>query len=274
MCYPKEEGGIGLRSLNAVSNALFAKLWWNFRTSTSSMWGEYMWNKYCKKLHPIMAKGCGASHVWRKMQAIKEEIKHNIWWPIKAGNSSVWFDNWTRQGALYYIEGEDAREEELEVRDFTRGGEWDRQKLRDKLYEEMTVHIVENIVPPADLQTRDKVKCNTDGACRGNPGMSALSFCSINLKEVTIETDSPTLKMMIEREWKVPGDLIEMIEGIRVQMQLVQANIKHIYREGHTVADSLANEVVDTQDTKEYQSFYELPAVAGGSRISRLWVLP
>ncbi|WMV42196.1 hypothetical protein MTR67_035581 [Solanum verrucosum] len=84
---------------------------------------------------------------------------------------------------------------------------------------------------------RDRVKCNTDGACRGNSGMSALVFCvrdefgdliyvaargigiatnteakymaikkalgfwqSINLKEVTIETDSLTLKMMIERE--------------------------------------------------------------------------
>jgi len=43
-------------------------------------------------------------------------------------------------------------------------------------------------------------------------------------------------------------------------MQLIQANIYHIYREGNTVADSLANEVVDTQHTKEYHSFYELPA--------------
>ncbi|KAH0657705.1 hypothetical protein KY289_026453 [Solanum tuberosum] len=94
------------------------------------------------------------------------------------------------------------------------------------------------------FSARDRVKCNTDGACRGNPGMSALAFCvrdefgdliyaaargigiatnteaksmaikealgfcqSINLKEVTIETDSLTLKMMIEREWKVSWDL-------------------------------------------------------------------
>lgn len=30
MCYPKEGGGIGFKSLHAVSKALCAKLWWNF----------------------------------------------------------------------------------------------------------------------------------------------------------------------------------------------------------------------------------------------------
>ncbi|KAH0712316.1 hypothetical protein KY289_008275 [Solanum tuberosum] len=78
ICYPKEESEIGLRSLQVMSNALFAKLWWKFRTSTSSMWGEFMWNKYCKKLHPILARGCGASHVRRKMQTKeKEQLKRN-----------------------------------------------------------------------------------------------------------------------------------------------------------------------------------------------------
>ncbi|XP_019232505.1 PREDICTED: uncharacterized protein LOC109213200 [Nicotiana attenuata] len=33
LCLPKEEGGIGFRSLFDVSKALFAKLWWRFRTS-------------------------------------------------------------------------------------------------------------------------------------------------------------------------------------------------------------------------------------------------
>uniref|UniRef100_M1BH23 Non-LTR retroelement reverse transcriptase n=1 Tax=Solanum tuberosum TaxID=4113 RepID=M1BH23_SOLTU len=56
--------------------------------------------------------------VWMKMINIREEVEHEIWWQIKGGNSSFWFDNWTRQGALYYTEGERAHEEELEVNDF------------------------------------------------------------------------------------------------------------------------------------------------------------
>uniref|UniRef100_M0ZQV0 RNase H family protein n=1 Tax=Solanum tuberosum TaxID=4113 RepID=M0ZQV0_SOLTU len=125
-----------------MAKALFAKLWWNFRTSTSSLWSEFMWNKYCKKFHPIMAKGYGVSHVWRKMMTVKDEVEHNIWWQVKAGNSSFWFDNWTQQGALYYVDGENAIEKELKVQELIRGGEWDIQGLRSKLSEEMTTHVV------------------------------------------------------------------------------------------------------------------------------------
>ncbi|KAK6792592.1 hypothetical protein RDI58_011673 [Solanum bulbocastanum] len=55
-------------------------------------------------MHPTVARGQGASHVWRKMITIREEVEHNIWWQIKAGNSSFWFNNWTKQGALSYAE--------------------------------------------------------------------------------------------------------------------------------------------------------------------------
>uniref|UniRef100_A0A0V0IVJ9 Putative ovule protein n=1 Tax=Solanum chacoense TaxID=4108 RepID=A0A0V0IVJ9_SOLCH len=89
LCYPKLEGGIGMRSLNDVSKALYSKLWWNFRTSTS-LWSTYMWNKYCKKQHPMLAMSKGDSYVWKKMvEIIGEEVEHNIWWQIKSGEVSL-----------------------------------------------------------------------------------------------------------------------------------------------------------------------------------------
>lgn len=63
LCLPREEGGIGFRSLHHVADTLFAKLWWNFRTSISSLWSAFMWNKYCKKWPPVVAQGSGTSHV-------------------------------------------------------------------------------------------------------------------------------------------------------------------------------------------------------------------
>nr|XP_016511576.1 PREDICTED: uncharacterized protein LOC107828724 [Nicotiana tabacum] len=63
---PKEEGALGFRSLNDVSRALFAKLWWRFRT-TKSLWSNFMWNKYCKKEPPTVVHFRGGSHVWRQM---------------------------------------------------------------------------------------------------------------------------------------------------------------------------------------------------------------
>uniref|UniRef100_A0A0V0GP60 Putative ovule protein n=1 Tax=Solanum chacoense TaxID=4108 RepID=A0A0V0GP60_SOLCH len=49
-----------------------------------------MGNKYCKKLHPTVVTNSGASHVWRKMIDIREEVEHDIWWQVKAGNSIFW----------------------------------------------------------------------------------------------------------------------------------------------------------------------------------------
>lgn len=58
-----------------------------------------------RKHYPVLAKGWGISQVWRKMTEVREEVEQEIWWQLKGGTSSFWFDNWTKQGALYYIEG-------------------------------------------------------------------------------------------------------------------------------------------------------------------------
>jgi len=107
-----------------------------------------MWNKYCKKLHPVMVHSRGGSHIWRKMVNIREEVEHDIWWQIKAGNSSFWFDNWTKQGALYFTEGDQAQEEEVEVKDFVINGGWNELKLKAVVSDEMVQHIIMNIRPP------------------------------------------------------------------------------------------------------------------------------
>ncbi|XP_060200436.1 uncharacterized protein LOC132628686 [Lycium barbarum] len=54
LCHPQEEGGMGFRSLQDISKALFAKLWWNMRTK-QSLWRTFMSNKYLKKFHVVIA---------------------------------------------------------------------------------------------------------------------------------------------------------------------------------------------------------------------------
>ncbi|KAK6781882.1 hypothetical protein RDI58_019678 [Solanum bulbocastanum] len=63
------------------------------------------------------------------MITIRDEVEHDIWWQVKAENSSFWFHNWIRQGAVYFLEEGTVRDEELEVKDFIINGEWDVQKL-------------------------------------------------------------------------------------------------------------------------------------------------
>lgn len=96
-----------------MANALFTKLWWNFRTFIGSLLGNFIWNKYYKKLYQVIAKGNGASHIWRRKVRIREVVEHNIWWQIKIGRSSFWFDNWTKLGTLYFIEENNPSEKEI-----------------------------------------------------------------------------------------------------------------------------------------------------------------
>lgn len=78
----------------------------------------YIGNKYYKKMHHTFVISRGASQIWKGMLKIKEEIEPYIWWQLKGGNSSFWFDNWNRCGALYYLEKELAQEEKVDVRQF------------------------------------------------------------------------------------------------------------------------------------------------------------
>jgi len=59
----------------------------------------------------------------------------------------------------------------------------------------------------------------------------------------------------------VSWDLVERIEEIRKAIQSINASIKDNFREGNFVADSLVNEVVESQETKYYQFFQELPSI-------------
>ena len=52
--------GIGFRQIHDINKAFFAKIWWNFRVSINSLWADYMWNKYRKKMHPLIIYSSGA----------------------------------------------------------------------------------------------------------------------------------------------------------------------------------------------------------------------
>ncbi|XP_075095079.1 uncharacterized protein LOC142173397 [Nicotiana tabacum] len=119
-CLPKEEGGLGFRSLHDVSRALFAKLWWRFRT-TKSLWSNFMWNKYCKKELPTVE--------------------------LKSGTTNIWHENWTGFGALYHVLLEDfpINEDLQEVAKLQQGEAWDDQLLDQTFNEEIAEHIRLNV---------------------------------------------------------------------------------------------------------------------------------
>lgn len=51
-----------------------------------------------------------------------------------------------KQGALYFTEGKDVEEEEIELKEFIENDNWKLEKLKELISKEIT-HIVENIKP-------------------------------------------------------------------------------------------------------------------------------
>lgn len=140
-----------------------------------------------------------------------------------------------------------------------------------------------------------QVKCNIDGASKGNSGLSSYGFCitddkgdliyarakglgvSTNTEEESlaikqaleycyeeniidfiIEINSLSLKKMILNQWKIPWELAKTMEEIRDYIQKLNIIIIHAFKEGNTVVDSLANEVIESQGMKEFYKFQQL----------------
>ncbi|KAG5605531.1 hypothetical protein H5410_027023 [Solanum commersonii] len=124
---PKNEGGLGFRLLTS-SQKHWLKNYDGLLERISS-WSSFMWNKYCKKHHLLMAKGTWASHACRKIFEIWKEVEHEIWWQLKARE----------------MKDRIMGEEEIEVKQLTVNGEWDIQSIRGLISKKMTEYIVKNI---------------------------------------------------------------------------------------------------------------------------------
>ncbi|XP_060212008.1 uncharacterized protein LOC132639585 [Lycium barbarum] len=146
LCKPKEEGGVGFRSLFDVSKALCAKLWWKFRT-TNTLWANYMWIKYCKRHSPQTVQWKGGSQVWKAMIEARDNIEQEIWWEPRSGTANVWFEDWTKLGALYHIIPEDFVIDEgvQDVKELMMQGGWNLGKLQQLFPMDIVDHILEEL---------------------------------------------------------------------------------------------------------------------------------
>lgn len=143
------------------------------------------------------------------------------------------------------------------------------------------------------------IKCNTDGACRGNPGLSSYGFCIRNsagdliyaeadslgistnmdaeitaiwkalrycqqhcFQQVILEADSLVLKNILNGIWKIPWELIEKMENIMSITQSIDIIIEHIFREGNQLADCIANKAIQQMNMQQYRDFKQLPSMA------------
>nr|XP_009757964.1 PREDICTED: uncharacterized protein LOC104210705 [Nicotiana sylvestris] len=127
-----------------------------------------------------------------------------------------------------------------------------------------------------EFPSRGWINVNTDGACdliyaegreisEGTNNESeavaiveALKMCkNLNYFQIWLQRDSMLLKNIIEESWKPPWYITEHVEEIlRLKEQSI-IKVTHIFREGNTLADHLANYALDEGNT-ECHGFWDM----------------
>lgn len=139
------------------------------------------------------------------------------------------------------------------------------------------------------------IKCNTNGACRGNPGPNtygfflrdsredliyaesqqielntnleaetealwrALQHClNHNFAYIKLETDSMSVKNMIKEKWSVPWETMTKMEEIREFTKQLNVHLTHIFREANQLADCMANIAFNHDDIVQVHNFNQL----------------
>ncbi|XP_070044572.1 uncharacterized protein [Nicotiana tomentosiformis] len=141
LCYSKEEGGIGIKRMEAISDSFAYQRWWKFRTE-DSLWASLLRAKYCSRVHPVAkASSSKQSHSWGKLMQIKRKAEQNLTWKIQMGNNNLRWDNWTGKGALAELIPCQAKFAKDKVEDYIQGGTWNVMKLAKII----PVHIISQI---------------------------------------------------------------------------------------------------------------------------------
>nr|XP_016473883.1 PREDICTED: uncharacterized protein LOC107795721 [Nicotiana tabacum] len=142
----QDEGGIGIKSLEDISNTLTIKRWWRFKTKPS-LWADFLRAKYCPRSHPVKKKWIsGNSQAWKNLLLARDKAEGNITWLINSGDCNFWWDNWTMTDPLAYSNANIVTNigNNTNICEFISYGGWDMNKLRNILTNQM-VEVISNI---------------------------------------------------------------------------------------------------------------------------------
>ncbi|GJV67976.1 hypothetical protein Tco_1483485 [Tanacetum coccineum] len=119
ICLPKQEGGVGIRSLEIFNITLMITYIWNLVTNRESLWVRWVHTYKLKGRTiwdiPVKAE---MSWGWRKLLQIRELVKPFFWKKLGNGMStSLWFDRRNSQCPLtQYITPRDINREGFNMR--------------------------------------------------------------------------------------------------------------------------------------------------------------
>lgn len=143
------------------------------------------------------------------------------------------------------------------------------------------------------------VKFNTDGVSKGNSSLSSYAFCvrdgtgnliyveaiaigvatnvvveattilkalqyekQVRFSKIILESDSLSVIKFIKGEWRVPWELMKIIEEITTVVQEMEVHFSHTYKEGNQLANEFANSVINQTHKMQCMEFKKMPSTA------------
>lgn len=109
VCMPKNEGGLGLKSLNEVNKVSCYKLIWRIVSSTKSLWVNWIQKELLRSASfwSVKERTNNGSWMWKKLLKYRSQAKDFHLMEVRSGlQTSFWYDKWCSLGCLYEILGE------------------------------------------------------------------------------------------------------------------------------------------------------------------------
>ncbi|KAJ0745067.1 putative reverse transcriptase zinc-binding domain-containing protein [Helianthus annuus] len=102
VCLPKNEGGLGIRSISDVNKALMTNHIWSILVNRKSLWVQWIYTHKLKgrSLWDIQGRG-SMNWGWRKILSIRSVVRPFIWKVVRSGSqTNAWCDNWCHLSPL------------------------------------------------------------------------------------------------------------------------------------------------------------------------------
>ena len=107
LCFPKDEGGLGVRKLRDSARVFALKLIWRLFTQSTSLWVSWV-RHYLLRYNSFwdVRDDSKGSWIWRKLLKLRDVVYQFLRVEVKNGRSChFWFDNWMGKGRLIDVTG-------------------------------------------------------------------------------------------------------------------------------------------------------------------------
>lgn len=109
ICFPKNEGGLGLRDFVSWNKTMQLRLLWRLLVGTDSLWVAWNLEHRLKRTNLWAVEvQSNSSWIWKSIMALRQVAKKLTTCDLRDGKkASFWFDSWTTHGPLIEYVGAD-----------------------------------------------------------------------------------------------------------------------------------------------------------------------